>query len=162
MSESQRIYWLIQEIVKGKFGYDLGCGNWKIPNSIGIDVDPKHNPDLIYDCSNPETWKILRGTPPMFVDYLYSSHLIEDFVEEEQIRICKMWLEYIKPGGFLILYVPEKGAYKGVNLAHKREFEKGFMEKLFNDIGIKQFIVSYESNWSDKLYGILGIGKKGV
>lgn len=164
MNESNKIIWLIESITKGRYGFDLGCGSSKIPGSIGIDIKPDNKPDMVIDCCVPEAWTEIKATYPYDseYDYIYSSHLIEDFDEQEQIRICKLWLENMAPDGFLILYVPEKGAYKGTNFDHKREFEKGFMEKLFKDIGIKEFIVSYESNWSETLYGILGIGKKGT
>ena len=164
MNESGKVIWLVELLTSDKYGFDLGCGSGKIPGSIGVDIDPKNNPDIIIDCSTPEAWVKLKAAYPYDseYDYIYSSHLIEDFDEQEQIRICKLWLENIIPGGLLILYVPEKGAYKGCNLDHKREFEHGFMEKLFDDIGIKEFTVSYESTYSKTLYGILGIGKKGI
>lgn len=161
MSETDKIKWIVEKLANG-IGYDMGCGEGKLPGSIGIDIRPEKKPDVVLDCSRADLWEQLVNLKyPTSLDYIFSSHLIEDFVEVDQVAICKTWLVGIKPGGLLILYVPEKDAYKGTNFDHKREFEHGFMEKLFEDIGIKQFIVSYESNWSSKLYGILGIGRKG-
>ena len=161
MTETEKVSWVLKWLAKG-IGYDMGCGDKKLFGSIGIDIRGEKKPDIVFDTASQLIWTFLKEMGhPITVDYIFSSHLIEDFVEEDQIAICKTWLAGIKPGGLLILYVPEKGAYKGTNFDHKREFEHGFMEKLFTDIGVNQFIVSYENTHNTNLYGILGIGKKG-
>lgn len=44
-------------------------------------------------------------------DYLYSSHLFEDFAESENEAILTEWSRVIKGGGFLILLLPDQQRY---------------------------------------------------
>ena len=44
------------------------------------------------------------------LDFLYSSHLLEDF--EDTSKVLKEWLRVIKPGGLLILFLPDEQAYR--------------------------------------------------
>ena len=46
------------------------------------------------------------------LDYIYSSHLIEDFSYEEMIVILREWLRVLKPLGHLVLYQPTEAVYK--------------------------------------------------
>lgn len=161
-AESQKIYCMISRYTEDKIGLDIGCGGWKLIDSIGIDIR-KGAADIIGDVSN--------GLEPLFkkarkktilnkkFDYIFSSHLLEDFDTNEQMKMLNDWLKYIKPGGHLILYVPEKGIYKGCNQAHKHEFSKGELETIFDKLKLTVTDVYYESE-ADTGYGIIIAGKK--
>jgi hypothetical protein len=70
------------------------------------------------------------------------------------------WLMMLRSGGYFIVYVPQKDAYKGVNLAHKDEFEKGDLEWLFAILNVELISIEYENEKDKNKYSILGIGKK--
>ena len=44
------------------------------------------------------------------LDYVYSSHLLEDFVDTK--AVFKEWLRIIKPGGVMVLYLPDEQDYR--------------------------------------------------
>ena len=92
------------------YGIDIGFGGDKIcPSAIGIDLPIPY----------AET-----GTDPVQIgcdasqlpfkdeslDYVYSSHLLEDF--ENTVEVLKEWLRVIKPGGNLILLLPDELKYR--------------------------------------------------
>ena len=41
------------------------------------------------------------------LDYVYSSHVIEDFTQAEQPAVLAEWGRVVKPGGYLIVIYPE-------------------------------------------------------
>lgn len=75
-------------------------------------------------------------------DFVYSSHLLEDFKETEPV--LREWLRVIKPGGLLVLYLPNEQIYKAhciktgqpYNTHHSQpEFSLEFLKKIFQRIG---------------------------
>jgi len=44
------------------------------------------------------------------LDFVYSSHVLEDF--EDTKTVLKEWLRVIKPGGNLVLYLPDEQTYR--------------------------------------------------
>lgn len=92
-------------------GLDLGYGGDPIlPTAITVDLptpyaqvgnSPLH---LKGDARN------LYWFRDNVLDYVYSSHLLEDF--ENTYDVLKEWLRVIKPGGYLILYCPDEPTYK--------------------------------------------------
>lgn len=44
------------------------------------------------------------------LDYLYSSHVLEDF--EDTAVVLNEWLRVLRPGGHLVLYLPDEQAYR--------------------------------------------------
>jgi predicted SAM-dependent methyltransferase len=44
------------------------------------------------------------------LDYVYSSHLLEDFVDTK--AILAEWLRVLRPGGRLIIFCPDEKAYR--------------------------------------------------
>jgi predicted SAM-dependent methyltransferase len=110
-SETSRVREIVIPHIEGLYGVDLGYGGDSIcPNSINIDLptpytivgrDPKH---LAGDCRN------LHWFANGVLDYVYSSHLLEDF--DDLIGVMTEWLRVIKPGGLLILCLPDEQRYR--------------------------------------------------
>ena len=75
-------------------GYDIGyCKEeWKLPGAIGIDI----NDNSQFDANN---------LPDGQVDYIFSSHCLEHV--ENWIDTLEYWLDHIKSGGVLFLYLPD-------------------------------------------------------
>ncbi len=44
------------------------------------------------------------------LDYVFSSHLLEDFDDVE--AVCREWLRVLKPGGKLVIFCPDEKAYR--------------------------------------------------
>lgn len=114
-SETSRGRYCLVKYCEG-MGLDLGYGGDPIvPSAITLDLDWKgkgppilpHAPqNLVGDAKNLYWFK--DGV----FDYVYSSHLLEDFVYAEQIKVLEEWLRVIKVGGNLILYLPDEQIYR--------------------------------------------------
>ena len=92
-------------------GVDLGCGDEKItPKAIGIDLRIPYG-----DRTFPTDHINYHGdaTDPPFkektLDYVFSSHLLEDFINTREI--LEKWCSLLKIGGHLILYLPIQSKY---------------------------------------------------
>lgn len=155
----EKAYHKVKFFLSGN-GLDIGCGGWKVPGSIGIDLRPGSHIDITGDIRHGLD-KLLPENLKKEYDFIVSSHLIEDFNEEDQKWLIKDWLRYLKTGGYLILYAPERGKFTGVNYCHQREFAPGEMEYLFSEMRLEQIgDVDYESREEPGRYGVLGVARK--
>lgn len=99
-------------------GIDIGCGVGKItPRSIGIDLRERLHPknaivNLIGSAEN------LYWFTDGCLDYVYSSNVLEDFVDKKPI--LNEWLRVLRVGGFLIILMPDQKKYVDhiVNVEH--------------------------------------------
>jgi predicted SAM-dependent methyltransferase len=93
-------------------GLDLGPGGDPI-NAAAIRVDLADPyalvgalaPQLVGDASR------LHWFHDGVLDYVYSSHLLEDFTDTE--AVLTEWLRVLKPGGHLILFCPDEQVFRG-------------------------------------------------
>ena len=165
-AETSKILWIVKGFIKSyMFGLDLGCGKWKYPGSIGIDIVESPAVDRLCDAvavtlptvKVPDWLYSLKHK----CDYIFSSHFLEDYEWKEIIRISQFYVDYfLKDDGYFIAYVPHKGKYKGTNLDHKYEFLPGDMENLISCLDIESVLIYYEAYHKPGMYGILGIGRK--
>lgn len=110
-SETSKVRQLVLEYCSG-YGCDIGFGGDKIKKeAIGIDfANPyadtgKDKVDIACDVINEE----LPIVDNKF-DYVYSSHLIEDF--EDTVSGLKKFTRILKSGGVLILVFPDQKKYE--------------------------------------------------
>ena len=110
-------------------GLDLGFGGSAIsPTAITLDMPHMYCPSLEGHRQH------LRGdaTNLSFIcdgafDFIYSSHLIEDFYYEELIRIISEWRRILAPEGVLVLNCPDQKRFldhcertgQSINAHHK-------------------------------------------
>lgn len=93
-------------------GIEIGCGGDAIvPEAIGIDLDFPYT-----RCGlSPIQFKGNGATLPWFkdysLDYVYSSHLFEDFDQPENKDVLQEWMRVLKPQGLLILLLPDQQRY---------------------------------------------------
>lgn len=130
-------------------GLDVGCGSEKIrPEAIGVDMDGKADLNLNLGLG-------LNIIADESLDYLFSSHCLEDFDDPE--RILKDWWRKIKVSGHLVLYLPHKDYYPnighaGCNVQHKQDFLPddiiGMMDKFANYKILHQKICVEENEYS--------------
>lgn len=125
-------------------GLDVGYGGdpivpWAITvDNVVCDDNTYYNPlHLLSDCKN-------LPFKDNSLDFIYSSHLLEDFYWHEILLILKEWIRIIKPRGRIILYQPDQFLYEkhctknnmGPNINHKEkdfslsQFESNILPKL--------------------------------
>jgi len=107
MVEATKIKHKIEKYLVGEV-MDIGCGDESIvPNSFGVDgrVFPcvSHATDNLYDLPSQLPNKI--GS----FDCVFSSHTLEHL--PDSYRCINEWSEFVKPGGYFILYLPDGEAY---------------------------------------------------
>jgi predicted SAM-dependent methyltransferase len=95
------------------YGLDLGFGGDKIqPSAIGVDLPIPYtqvgkDPVQLGGDARHLIW--FRDE---VLDYVYSSHLLEDFPANETRTVLVEWLRVLKVGGSLILYQPDEQVFR--------------------------------------------------
>ncbi len=117
-------------------GLDLGCGAEKIKeDAIGIDLMGEH-PDIRIDLSANDALRMFSDNS---MDYVFSSHCLEDFTTAE--AVLAEWWRVVRPGGHIILYGPDPEYYPrtgttGSNKLHRHDLTwqdvYGWLKKLGN------------------------------
>jgi predicted SAM-dependent methyltransferase len=148
MSETRASRKELEVWCKGN-GIDLGCGRDKIcSEAIGMDMT---NP---YTKVGDDSIQLKGDAKDLYwfndgvLDYIYSSHLLEDFDNTEEVM--KEWVRVIKPGGLLILNLPDEQTFRAHckktgqpgNASHKHEFfNKEFVKECATNLGNLEIIV---------------------
>ena len=117
MKEASKCAHRVMQYLNG-MGVDIGCGNDKVkPDAIGIDKNQSSDATII--------WSDLNALPfkSRSLDYVFSSHCLEDLRDKYSALV--EWLRILKPGGYLILYLPHKSYYPniGTPFANKDHYE---------------------------------------
>ena len=136
-------------------GLDIGSGGDPIvPWAISVDRRrPGHLPaqqpiHLVGDAAHL-VW-FADGT----LDFIYSSHCLEDF--EDTAAAINEWLRVLKPGGVLVLFLPDQKTFMSVNLArggdlnsdHKHaDFSLAFILKLCGRPPLKYPVAVIHQLW---------------
>lgn len=154
-SETSKVRDLVVTYCNG-VGCDIGFGGDKIVknNCFGIDYAKPYaktgydKVDIICDISTERV-----PIQDSYFDYVYSSHLIEDF--EDTNRILTEFIRLLKSGGNLILVFPDQERYEdhckitGQPLnAHHFHAKMGleFMLQKINEISSIKYDILYQSN----------------
>lgn len=120
-NEARKVIWEIVPYFHGRV-LDIGCGAYKcFPHFIGVDNGHhwgRTGVDVMCDA------KKLDLFASQSCDTIFSSHLLEHFEYEELPSILQDWCRVLKPGGHLILYLPDEEQYPKVgsryaNVDHK-------------------------------------------
>lgn len=110
-SETEKIRPKVLKYLEGDSVLDYGCGGSKVvPHALGIDMRPMPDVDLVtqsidevYDLSS-RLQNYVGNT-----DAVFSSHFLEHVADD--VRLIKSWAAMLKPGGFLVLYLPDDKKY---------------------------------------------------
>lgn len=152
-------------------GVDIGCGGDPVvPSSIRFDLPPAEYAK--YHSGNPPEFDIHYGgdaTSLPFkdgtLDYVYSSHLLEDFADWEPI--VREWLRVIKPGGRLVILIPDKELWAEAlrrgqppNCAHRHEGTVGELTDLIHRLGGARALEERRTECFPGDYSILFIAQR--
>lgn len=109
---------------------DIGCGN----DLVVPHAEPFDRPDG--DAQN-----ILNARQASTYDCVHSSHCLEHMADVP--AALKQWYGLLKPGGYLIVVVPDEDLY-----------EQGVFPSIFNDDHQATFRLDQESSWSEQSHDI--------
>ena len=131
------------------FGIDIGFGGDAITeNAITFDLPNPYRKDkgkqiLRGDCRN------LDFICNDVFDYVYSSHLLEDFTYEELPSIIKEWRRILKTGGLFIVNCPDQQRFishckktgQPLNHSHKeKDFSLQTFKAIVEKVGLWQTV----------------------
>jgi SAM-dependent methyltransferase len=122
----------------------------------GVDIGGKPDPLMLYkslfcQLSSVKTWdwedgdaQFLNGVKENEYDFIHSSHCLEHLVDP--IEGIKNWLRVIKPGGYLIITVPDEDLY-----------EQGEFPSTFNHDHKWTFCINKARSWSTKSLNVIDL-----
>lgn len=88
-------------------GLDIGPGTNRLaPTVLSIDWYPHFDTDLIWNCWHEDKWNPYPFRDERF-DFVFASHVLEDFPPHQIQQVFDEWLRLIKPGGYLVILVPD-------------------------------------------------------
>ncbi len=119
----------ILSLLTGK-GIDIGCG----PDPIVPDVDR-------FDVDQGDANMITRFVHEQY-DFVFSSHTLEHM--HDPYAALREWFALVKPGGHLILLVPDEDLY-----------EQGHFPSIFNRDHKWTFTLSKARSWSPRSVNVL-------
>ena len=88
-------------------GMDIGCGTNRLSETIlTTDWYPHTDTDLIWNCVHDGGRYPYPFRDERF-DFIFASHILEDFAPDEIQWVFDEWLRMIKIGGYLVILVPD-------------------------------------------------------
>lgn len=126
-------------------GLDLGSGGDPVvPNAIQVELPNQYTPDLggQYPVQIRGDATRLHWFADGAMDYLYSSHLLEDFADWEPV--LREWVRVLRPGGKLVLLIPDKERFAAAvaagqppNGSHQHEGRVGELSEYADRLGLR-------------------------
>jgi SAM-dependent methyltransferase len=122
----------------------------------GIDIGGKPDPlgqyagifPLMQSC---RTWDLedgdaqyLTGIPDNSFDFVHSSHCLEDILDVHDA--LRNWIRVLKPGGYLIVTVPDEDLY-----------EQGYWPSQFNVEHKRTFTIAKTTSWSPRSINVIDL-----
>jgi predicted SAM-dependent methyltransferase len=130
------------------YGVDLGFGGDPIhPSAIRVDNPSPYAATGTYPVQLGGDAAHLDWFRDGVLDYVYSSHLLEDFTDTA--CVLREWLRVLKPGGHLVIFCPDEPTYRAhcqatgqiYNVHHKHaDFTLQKVKDILQGIGGVKFI----------------------
>ena len=97
-------------------GLHLGCGPIRIPGFCNIDASPASGADIV---GGIERIRLATGS----VDVIYTSHVFEHIPRGKAERALREWHRVLRPGGRLLLAMPDLEALTRVYLENLARYD---------------------------------------
>lgn len=134
---------IVRSYIQGESILELGCGSQKtIEKAVGIDRVPKGEEiphlagqksvaDIVFDVQDK------LPVPSESQDTIIARHILEHCIDT--IKTIKQWSEALKPGGRLILAVPDESVTSGIplNMEHCHAFTAESLKSIGDACGLK-------------------------
>jgi len=130
------------------YGLDIGPGGDPIvPSAIRVDLPQPYSHVGSMPVQLGGTATNLEWFGNNVLDYVYSSHVLEDFQDTE--AVLREWLRVLKTGGKLIIFCPDEQVYREhcrrtgdpYNTCHVHaDFSLEFVKKALDRIGMVRVI----------------------
>jgi autotransporter strand-loop-strand O-heptosyltransferase len=109
-SETSKARLLLSKFCLG-YGIDIGMGGDKIvPHAIGIDLPSPYTNVGMDAIQLGGDGRNLKWFADETLDFVYSSHLLEDFINTGEV--LSEWARVLKKDGLLILLLPDEQVYR--------------------------------------------------
>lgn len=125
------------------YGVDLGFGGEPItPTALRMDMPQPYTQAGSLAVQLGGTAEDLYWFRDGVLDYVYSSHLLEDYNDVE--AVLREWLRVLKPGGMLVTFCPDEQVYRKhcaatdqpYNPMHKHtDFSLAYVKAILERIG---------------------------
>jgi predicted SAM-dependent methyltransferase len=164
-TEAEKIRARVLPLLEGVEVLDIGCGSKKVvPWALSVDsMDSRADHKANVDASSGEL-KALLGD--RLFQVVFSSHCLEH-MRSPIVETIRHWLSFVKPGGHLILYLPDETAYQynpGVPWLRNPEHHHLLTLQTFtwyaNQVQGVEFTIEPDINPSESRYSFLCVMKK--
>lgn len=163
-NEARKCVWAVAQYLRGR-GLDLGAGDFRIlPHAVTVDnmhhaqFGFKQRPDILSDVSK------LDMIASQSQDWVFSSHTLEHVPYEEVPKTLREWVRVTRPGGYVILYLPDEDEYprvgqEGANPDHRWNVNYERVVEAMETIGRGWDLIEFEKRNEDQEYSLLFIFK---
>lgn len=136
-------------------GYDIGVGTNRLaPTVLSTDWYPHSDVDMIWNVVHEGGWYPYPFRENRF-DFIFASHVLEDFHPSVTQRVFDEWLRMVKIGGYLVIIVPdmENGRYPKWDEVFTEEHEevKSGKRKAGEQIGNSSHLIDAGMNFMNNL-----------
>ena len=90
-----------KEVYESGKKLNLGSGRRYLPGYVNIDISPERRPDIVALVDRLDFFKDEE------YDLVRASHILEHFPYKECGRVLREWNRVLKPGGYLVICVPD-------------------------------------------------------
>ena len=159
--EASKIRWELIPYFHGRV-LDIGCGPFKcFPHFIGVDNGHhwgKHGVDIGCDADRLD---LFAGQS---CDAIFSSHLLEHVEYGKVPAMLREWCRVLRPGGHLVLYLPDEDQYpkvgeKFANSDHKWNVNYARVVEAMRQTGRGWDLVDYQVRQSSDEYSLFFVFK---
>jgi SAM-dependent methyltransferase len=133
-TKTRKFFGEIERKILSGDGIDIGCGDDPVVENVAK-----------FDLKDGDANFITKYVDKKF-DYVFSCHCLEHM--HNPYEALKEWWEIVKPGGYLIVVVPDEDLY-----------EQGYFPSLFNEDHKATFTISKRESWSPKSHNMLDLYK---
>jgi SAM-dependent methyltransferase len=108
-TEADKVKDRVLELLRDRDILDIGCGSKKIvPWATSVDhYDPHAEFKVDVDAASKALEQLLNGRT---FDVVFSSHCLEH-MRSPILETLRYWIKFVKPGGSMILYLPDESRY---------------------------------------------------